>query len=131
VLDVPALAAADEAAGADAVVAGDCVAVFEVSPGNCTAVWGLIEEVALRPPTDSAPVAVPLDSGIVDVGTLNGSVVTVPVEPVWVSCACATAKAASHSVVAKMNARFIVPSEIIGGERGSLHGVPGSFIDFP
>ena len=125
-LDVlaPALAA-DEAAGADAVVVGDCVAVFEVSPGNCSAVWGLIDDAALMPPTDSDPVADPPDSGIVDVGTLNGSVATVPVELVWVSWACAATEAASHSIVAKMNARFIVPSEIIGGERGSLYPVPG------
>ncbi|HEX3722187.1 MAG TPA: hypothetical protein VHV31_05320 [Nitrolancea sp.] len=84
--DAPAPAlAADEAVGADAVVFGDCVAVFEVSPGNCTAVWGLIDDAALVPPIDTDPVADPPDSGIVDVGTLNGSVASVPVELVWVS----------------------------------------------
>jgi hypothetical protein len=123
VLDAPAPAlAAAEAAGADAVVVGDCVVAFEVSPGNCTAVWGLIDDAALMPPSDPAAVADPPDSGIVDVGTLNGSVATVPVELAWVpwvSWAGAAAKAASHSIVAKMNVRVIVPSEIIDGERGS------------
>jgi hypothetical protein len=123
VLDAPALAA-DAAAGADAVVVGDCVAVFEVSPGNCTAVCGLIDDAALMPPSDPVAPVDPPDSGIVEVGTLNGSVATVPVEPAWVSWACAAAKAASHSIVAKMNARFIVPSEVIGGERGSISRVP-------
>jgi hypothetical protein len=126
VLEAPAPAlAADEAAGADAVVVGDCVAVFEVSPGNCTAIWGLIDDAALMPPSDPVAVADPPDSGIVDVGTLNGSVATVPVELVWVSWACAAAVAASHSIVAKMNSRFIVPSEVIDGKRGSLRRVPG------
>ena len=86
VLDAPAPApalAAEEAAGADAVVAGDCVVAFEVSPGNCTAVWGLIDDAPFMAPTDSDPVADPPDSGIVDVGTLNGSLAVV--EPVWVS----------------------------------------------
>jgi hypothetical protein len=131
VLDALAPALAAEAAGADAVVVGDCVVAFEVSPGNCSAVWGLIDEAALRPPIDGDPVAAPPDSGIVDVGTVNGSVATVPVELVWVSWACAAAEAASHSIVANMNACFIVPSEIIGGERGWLRRVPGRFIDFP
>jgi hypothetical protein len=124
VLDAPAPAlAADEAAGADAVVVGDCVLAFEVSPRNCRAVWGLIDDAPFVPPIDSDPVADPPDSGMVDVGTLNGSVATVPV--VWVSWACAIVEAASHSIVAKMNARLIVPSEIIGGERGWLRRVPG------
>jgi hypothetical protein len=134
VLDAPAPAlAADEAAGADAVVVGDCVAAFEVSPGNCTAVWGLIDEAPLVPPSDPVAVADPPDSGIVDVGKLNGSVAIVPVEPIWVtwvswvSWACAAAKAASHSIVAKMNDRFIVPSEVVDGERGSLCRVPSRF----
>ena len=122
-LDAPAPAlAAEEAAGADAVVVGDCVAAFEVSPGNCTAVWGLIDDAALMPPSDPAAVADPLDSGIVDVGTLNGSLAVV--EPVWISWACAAATAASHKIVAKMNARIIVPSEVIGWERGLISRVP-------
>jgi hypothetical protein len=82
--DVPAEAlAAEEAAGADPVVLGACVVVFEASPGNCNAVSGLIEVAAFMPPTD--PVADPPDSGMVDVGRLKGSESTVPFEPVWVS----------------------------------------------
>jgi len=136
VLDAPAPApalAAEEAAGADAVVVGDCVAAFEVSPGSCTAVSGLIDDAAFMPPSDPAAVADPLDSGMVDVGTLNGSVATVPVEPawVWVSWACVAATAASHRIVAKMNARFIVPSEGIDGNAVRSAAFPGGFIDFP
>ena len=131
VLDAPAPALAAEAAGADAVVVGDCVAVFEVSPGNCTAVCGLIDDAALLPPTDSAPVADPPDSGMVDVGTLNGSVAIAAVEPVWISWPCAAAKAASHSIVAKMNARFIAPPKSSMGNAVRFAAFPGGFIDFP
>jgi len=77
--DAPA--EAPVAAGADAVVLGDCVVVFGVSPRNCTAVCGLIDAAAFMPPTDPVSVADPPDGGIVDVGTLNGSVATVPVPP--------------------------------------------------
>jgi hypothetical protein len=59
------------------VVAGACVAVLATSPGNCLAIWGLIDAEALMPL--AVPVADPV-AGIVgwpvafELGTLNGSV---------------------------------------------------------
>jgi len=40
------------------VVAGACVAVLAASPGNCLAIWGLIDAEALMPLVD--PLAVPV-----------------------------------------------------------------------
>jgi hypothetical protein len=69
-----------EAAGADAVVFGASVEVFGCSPGNCTALCGLIDGEALMP---GAPVAIPPaepaeeaanGAGAFAVGTFNGSV---------------------------------------------------------
>jgi hypothetical protein len=131
--DAPAPAeapAADAAAGAEAVVLGDCVVVLAVSPGNCSAVCGLNDDGAFVPLTDSDSVANPPVSGMVDVGKVNGSVVTVPVEPIWVdwvSWACAAVNAASHSIAAKMNVRLIVPSEIIGENAVRVTAFPGRY----
>jgi hypothetical protein len=72
--DVPAEApAAEEGAGSEAVLIGPCVGVFEASPGNCRAVWGLVEGTAFIAP--GACVTVPRlpDDRMDEVGTLNGS----------------------------------------------------------
>lgn len=65
----------DEAAGADAVVVGACVELLRASPGNCTAVCGLIDAEAL--PTvvcDEEPEAGTANVvGTLEVGTLSGS----------------------------------------------------------
>jgi hypothetical protein len=73
------------------VVIGPCVGVFEASPGNCTAVWGLIEGTAFMAPGACVAVAKLPDDGMDEVGTLKGSEATVPVEvacvvPVEVAC---------------------------------------------
>jgi hypothetical protein len=57
-----------------AVVAGDCVVLLVVSPGNCRAISGLTEEEPVTLPAD--PVVTPpgeFPVGMVEVGTLNGS----------------------------------------------------------
>ena len=59
------------------MVAGACVAVLAASPGNCLAIWGLIDAEALMPLAD--PVAVPVAEIVgwpvaLELGTLNGSV---------------------------------------------------------
>jgi hypothetical protein len=63
------------------VVAGACVAVLAASPGNCLAIWGLIDAEALMPLGD--PLAVPVADPVAEIvgwpvtfelGTLNGSV---------------------------------------------------------
>jgi hypothetical protein len=63
------------------VLAGAWVAALAASPGNCRAIWGLIDAEALMPPVDpvTTPVADPagaIADGPVtfELGTFNGSV---------------------------------------------------------
>jgi hypothetical protein len=69
----------EEPPDCDDVVFGTWLVVFRASPGNCTAVCGLIDEDALNdeaaPPAlvDAAVPVVDPGGAIVEVGTLNGS----------------------------------------------------------
>jgi hypothetical protein len=130
-----------------AVVAGASVVVLVASPGNCRAVWGLIEEEPIIEP--AVPIVNPpgeISAGIVEAGTLNRSellpsAVTpmtdveeggVSIKPVAMALAptadaeapvvldvkltngttwaCATSRAPSHIIIAKVNIRSITLS---------------------
>jgi hypothetical protein len=59
------------------VVAGAWVAVLAASPGNCRAIWGLIDAEPLMPPVDpvAAPAGAIADGPVTfELGTFNGSV---------------------------------------------------------
>ena len=47
------------------MVAGACVAVLAASPGNCLAIWGLIDAEALMPLVD--PLAVPVADPVAEI----------------------------------------------------------------